>query len=237
MQPKFPQPMTVRVPAAVPPHLRGAGGPSDGGANLDSMALGESTTRSAEGFTATPRTPSAGASLSRRCCTTTRCWSGCTCTPFQVTGKPLYRRVVEDTLEYVRRRCWTPPGASTPPRTRTARASRASSSSGGRRRSARYWGAGTARPSTSYYGVTLHGNFEGHTILSVSDNPLHEEALAPRVRSATPCFGAPRLSCWRPGSRRVSPARDDKILTAWNGMMLRAFAEAGAVLDRPTTPR
>src|SRR5207244_1480361 len=33
--------------------------------------------------------------------------------------------------------------------------------------------------------------------------------------------------------RRVHPGRDEKILTAWNGMMLRAFAEASAILTRP----
>jgi len=31
--------------------------------------------------------------------------------------------------------------------------------------------------------------------------------------------------------QRVKPARDDKSLTAWNGMMLRAVAEAASVLD------
>lgn len=31
---------------------------------------------------------------------------------------------------------------------------------------------------------------------------------------------------------RVRPGRDEKILTAWNGMMLRAFAEAARILDR-----
>ena len=32
--------------------------------------------------------------------------------------------------------------------------------------------------------------------------------------------------------RRIKPDRDEKILTAWNGLMLASFAEAGAILER-----
>src|SRR5256885_9626952 len=34
-------------------------------------------------------------------------------------------------------------------------------------------------------------------------------------------------------SRRVHPARDDKVLASWNGLACRAFAEAGRALGRP----
>ncbi len=33
--------------------------------------------------------------------------------------------------------------------------------------------------------------------------------------------------------KRVKPGRDEKILTSWNGLMLRSFAEAARYLDRP----
>jgi uncharacterized protein YyaL (SSP411 family) len=33
--------------------------------------------------------------------------------------------------------------------------------------------------------------------------------------------------------RRVKPDRDEKIITAWNGLMMASFAEAGIVLNRP----
>ena len=53
---------------------------------------------------------------------------------YQVTGKPLYRRIVEQTLDYVLREMTAGQGASTRRRTRTARAWRGSSSSGSRTR-------------------------------------------------------------------------------------------------------
>ena len=34
--------------------------------------------------------------------------------------------------------------------------------------------------------------------------------------------------------KRIKPHRDEKVLTAWNGLMLAAFADAAAVLGDAT---
>jgi uncharacterized protein YyaL (SSP411 family) len=81
-----------------------------------------------------------------------------------------------------------------------------------------------------FYDVSEEGNFEAATLLHVTytldaaakalkiDRPRLEETLL-RGRS--------KLFADREG--RVKPFRDEKVLTAWNGLMLAAFAEAAAV--------
>ena len=50
-------------------------------------------------------------------------------------------------------------------------------------------------------------------------------------RSAGRARSAPRSVLMAARAKRVRPHLDDKILTAWNGLMISAFAKGGAVLD------
>ena len=92
------------------------------------------------------------------------------------------------------------------------------------------------------YGVADNGNvsndphqeFTGRNILyqanDVEETALHFERPTGEVRAAL--LEAERVLLEARGVR-VRPHLDDKILTSWNGLMISAFALAGAVLDEP----
>jgi uncharacterized protein YyaL (SSP411 family) len=73
------------------------------------------------------------------------------------------------------------------------------------------------------FGVTDSGTFEhGSSVLQLPADPDDAERFE-RVRSV---LLAARLT-------RPQPGRDDKVVTAWNGLAITALAEAGVALDRP----
>ncbi|HEX7508914.1 MAG TPA: thioredoxin domain-containing protein, partial [Polyangia bacterium] len=71
-----------------------------------------------------------------------------------------------------------------------------------------------------HYGVTRDGNFEGSNIL-YQGQP--NEDITQRLTPARAKLAEAR-------KRRVPPLRDEKILAAWNGLAISAFAVAGRVL-------
>ena len=84
-----------------------------------------------------------------------------------------------------------------------------------------------------YWGVRDGGNFEGHTILHVPDEPAAvAERLGVSVEqlAAAVARGSAALLAVRAG--RVRPARDEKLLASWNGLMLRAVALAARAFAR-----
>jgi uncharacterized protein YyaL (SSP411 family) len=76
------------------------------------------------------------------------------------------------------------------------------------------------------YDITPDGNFEGHNIpnrlLSGSANADEETRLAPL-----------RAKLLEARTKRVRPGLDDKVLADWNGLMIAALANAGAMFNEP----
>ena len=71
----------------------------------------------------------------------------------------------------------------------------------------------------AYYGVTEEGNFEGANILNVvgAESP--------------PGLDRARQALFAAREERVRPGLDDKVVASWNGLAVRALAEAGAALS------
>jgi uncharacterized protein YyaL (SSP411 family) len=152
---------------------------------------------------------------------------------YLVTSKDLYRRITEETLDYVVREMTSPEGGFY---------STQDADSEGHEGKFFVWtpkevedilGEKDADIFCSYFDVSLEGNFEGTNILHVPRpgpvvaklNRVPEETLWESIRRGNKLLFEARET-------RVKPGRDEKILTAWNALMLRSFAEAANGLDR-----
>jgi uncharacterized protein YyaL (SSP411 family) len=84
------------------------------------------------------------------------------------------------------------------------------------------------------YGVTEAGNWEhGNSVLERRDPESVRTALGLSPAAWTQWEQSLRDRLYPVRARRIRPITDDKVLADWNGMALRAFAEAGRLLDRP----
>ncbi|WP_327052464.1 thioredoxin domain-containing protein [Halomicrococcus gelatinilyticus] len=82
------------------------------------------------------------------------------------------------------------------------------------------------------YGVTEAGNFEGATVLTVSEGiPALAEEYDRTEEEVEALLEDARDQVFETRSERPRPARDEKVLAGWNGLMISALAEGGLVLD------
>lgn len=152
---------------------------------------------------------------------------------YQLTGEKRYRRTAEQTLDYVLREMTNANGGYY---------SATDADSEGEEGLYFIWTEKSfnaaltpedAAFARALFGVTAKGNFEGHNILHL---PLSLEDYA-RTQSIAISSLYQRVDLIRDKLRlkrggRIAPLRDDKIILAWNGMMITAFAEAGHLLGR-----
>jgi hypothetical protein len=117
-----------------------------------------------------------------------------------VTGEERYRRIVEETLDYLVRELRLPEG-----------------------------GFASAQDADTAGVEGLTYTWEPDEV----DDPGWLQPFEGRgiIRAELPSDAKQRLLEER--QRREQPLRDDKVVTAWNGLVLAAFAEAASRLDRP----
>ena len=157
---------------------------------------------------------------------------------FQATGEPLYREVVEETLAYVLREMTSPEGPFY---------STQDADSEGVEGKFYVWPAAEIEailgPDLSavfnyVYDVTPEGNWEGHNILHRSKT---YEQCARLLKIEEPelrqMLDEAKRRLFEVRSHRVWPGRDEKVLTAWNGLMIAAFARAAQALNDPAYAR
>ncbi len=147
---------------------------------------------------------------------------------YQITKEEFFRQIAVETLEYVKREMLDESGGFY---------SSQDADSEGEEGKFFVWtpqeveavlGEEDGKAFCAFYDVTADGNFEGSNILNLggSGSDADASAQAGRLRTSREKLFAER-------EKRVKPFRDEKVLTAWNGLMLAAFAEAAAVLDEP----
>ena len=152
---------------------------------------------------------------------------------YQVTQEPLYRRIVEETLDFIIRELRHEDGGFY---------SSYDADSEGEEGKFYTWSAAEidehlgddAEMFKLYYDVTPKGNWEGSNILNMKKEP-EEVAWATKIpeHKLGDRLAAAKQKLYDIRAKRIWPGLDDKVLTAWNGLMLAAFAEAGRVLNRP----
>jgi uncharacterized protein YyaL (SSP411 family) len=149
---------------------------------------------------------------------------------WQLSGDSLFRRIVDETLSFVSRELIHPEGGFF---------SSLDADSEGVEGKFYVWTMDEVRQVlgdeadffTAAYGISPKGNWEGNTVLQ---RALDDSSLAARY-SIPPDQVPARLAAaskklLEARSARVRPGTDDKVLTAWNGLMLASFAEAAHVL-------
>jgi uncharacterized protein YyaL (SSP411 family) len=84
------------------------------------------------------------------------------------------------------------------------------------------------------YDVTEFGNFEGRNILNLPKTREQCAKILDRDQDELEAeLAESRAKLFAAREKRVRPSRDDKVIVAWNGLMIDAMARAGAALDEP----
>ncbi len=156
---------------------------------------------------------------------------------WQATGRPFYRRIATETLDYVLREMVGEAADAGRPFYSTQDAD-----SDGEEGKFFVWspaeleqalGADDAARAAAYWGVTPGGNFEHGQSAPNRLGHLDKHGWEAAFEPIPADIAALRQRLFEAREQRTHPGKDTKILAAWNGMMIGAMAKAGFAFDEP----
>jgi uncharacterized protein len=146
---------------------------------------------------------------------------------YQITGDPVFQRVVEETVDYLFREMLQPEGGFYSTQDADSEGEEGKFFVWTPDEVGRILGADAAEVFCRVYDISEQGNFENKNIL----HPILTLAQASKYfnRSAeeiTALVSKAKQKLFREREKRVKPFRDEKVVTAWNGLALSGLAEA-----------
>ena len=158
---------------------------------------------------------------------------------YQITKEEFFKRIAVEILEYVRREMTDKSGAFYSTQDADSEGEEGKFFVWTPEAIAEVLGEEDAKEFCLLYDITSEGNFEGHNIPNIrggTTGDLGNSSDGETNKSLE--VDSERARAWRTAlfthrEKRIKPFRDEKVLTAWNGLMLSAFAEASAVLNDP----
>jgi uncharacterized protein YyaL (SSP411 family) len=152
---------------------------------------------------------------------------------YQITKNPDARRVAEETLDYVVREMTDAQGGFYSSQDADSEGHEGKFFVWSRAEIFKLLGESDGNLFCDFFNVTERGNFEGENILNITSSLADVAARhSVSVEHLQTVIAGGRRKLFEVRERRIKPGRDEKILTAWNGLMLASFAEASAILDR-----
>ncbi|MFQ5412398.1 MAG: thioredoxin domain-containing protein, partial [Phycisphaerae bacterium] len=142
---------------------------------------------------------------------------------YQVTGKPLYARIAREIFDYVMTDLQGPGGGFYSTRDADSEGEEGRFYVWSRSEIVSILGPEEAEAFCEYYDVTEKGNWESHNILNVKrpNDQTHRRLEAARKK------------LFDVREKRIRPHLDDKILAAWNGLMIASMARGHRILGEP----
>ncbi|MBS0655176.1 MAG: thioredoxin domain-containing protein, partial [Verrucomicrobia bacterium] len=152
---------------------------------------------------------------------------------WKVTHRPIYREVCQETLDYIARDMQLPEGGFCSAEDADSEGFEGFYYTWSRQEVIDLLGSVKGSLFCDFYNIVDHGIVDGKNVLYMSSSI--EEFVAKHKLDLLDfqlLLNEGRSILLKERSKRERPFKDDKIITAWNGLMIAAFAEAGFTLQR-----